>query len=101
VLGKRLPPLPSLLRLGKRFLIAGFVDGNAGKLGAPGDEIERALEDLGETLAIVAQALQADGGALSAPPGPSFEQIEEAVEELAVGVAQELEIGRASCRERV
>src|SRR5712664_669293 len=92
-------PLPSLLHFGKRFPVHGLVDRYFLQLGPLGNEVEGPVEDLCEALAVVAQALHPDLRALSPAVRPTLEQIEEPIEQLAIGVAQQLvadvaELGR-------
>src|SRR5947208_3326547 len=87
---KRALPLSSLLYFGKRFAVHPFVNRNLLQLRATGDQVERAVEDLGKPLAIVPQTLHADLRRFAAPARPSLEQVEEPVEQLPVRMAQEL-----------
>src|SRR5438105_8634722 len=87
---KRPHRLPPLQGLGKGLLVLSFVYRNLLQFRPLGNEVHGAVEDLGETAAVVAQALQPDGGALAAATRPALEQIEEAVEQLAVRVAEQL-----------
>src|SRR5262249_10519820 len=87
---KRALALSSLLHFGKRFPIHAFVNRDLLQLGAPGDQVEGPVENLGKPVAIVPQSLQPDLRALAPSPRPSFEQVEETIEQLPIRVAQQL-----------
>src|SRR5258706_1134701 len=87
----------------KRLLVRLFVDRQLLQFRALAHQLHGAVEDVREAQAVVPQALHADGRTLAAPARPALEQVEEAVEQLAVGMAQELianiaEFGRISAQ---